>query len=57
MHPDKNCKFLALCLLVVMFAMLPLFCDQAFSLGGVGPADVMLTNENKINLLKENCKE
>ena len=35
MHPDKNCKFLAACLLVLMFAMLPLFCDQAFSLGGV----------------------
>ena len=36
MHPDKNCKFLAPCLLVLMFATLPLFCDQAFSLGGVG---------------------
>ena len=36
MHPDKNCKVLAPCLLVLMFATLPDFCDQALSQGGVG---------------------
>ena len=36
MHPDKNCKFLSPCLLLLTFAMLPLFCEQAFSLDGVG---------------------
>ena len=29
MHPEKNCKFLAPCLLVLTFATLPDFCDQA----------------------------
>ena len=35
MHPDKNCNFLAPCLLLLTFATLPRFCEQAFSLGGV----------------------
>ena len=30
---------MAPCLLVLMFATLPLFCEQAFSLGGVGKTD------------------
>ena len=29
-------KFLAPCLLVLMFATLPLFCEQVFSIGDVG---------------------
>ena len=36
MHPDKNCNFLAPCLLFLTFATLPRFCEQALSQGGVG---------------------
>ena len=28
MHPDKNCKFLSPCLLLLTFATLPDFCEQ-----------------------------
>ena len=41
MHPDKNCKFLAPCLLVLTFAMLPDFCDQALSQEGVRSAGLL----------------
>ena len=57
MHPDKNCKFLAPCLLVLMFATLPLFCEQAFSIGGVGWAASSISNLNpNSSLLKYNGK-
>ena len=29
MHPDKNCKFLSPCLLLLTFATLPDFCEKA----------------------------
>ena len=48
MHPDKNCKFLAPCLLVLTFAMLPDFYDQALSQEGVGLGDNNLQYYNNM---------
>ena len=55
MHSDKNFKFLAPCLLVLTFATLPLFCEQAFSLGGVGqtPHGLCLIINRRITPVKD----
>ena len=46
LHPDNNCNFLAPCLVLLMFATLLRFCEQAFSLGGVGFTHSSLKSRN-----------